>query len=62
MTTQTTPILMFGGADPRCEALLCAIMSTIYERGKGMPFPSILGTLRLVEISLLSEQNEAINA
>ena len=46
-----------GGADARCEALLEAIRAVIYERAMGMPIPSILGVLRLVEHAILEEQS-----
>jgi hypothetical protein len=47
---------LFGGADERCETLLQALRALIYERGAGMPVPSILGVLRILEHELLREQ------
>lgn len=49
-------IILFGGADPRCEALLHAIKDIIYERGSGLPIPSILGVLRIIEHEIVREQ------
>lgn len=47
---------LFGGADPRCEALLQALKTLVYERGSGLPVPSILGVLRILEHEILEEQ------
>ena len=55
------PVPLFGGADQRCVTLLDAVLATVHERGRGMPFPSILGVLRLVETRLISEQLEALD-
>jgi len=41
--------------DPRAEALEAAILATIYERGEGLPFPLVLGVLKLVEHRLIAE-------
>lgn len=49
-------VTLFGGADPRCEALLQAIKALVYERGAGLPVPSILGVLRILEHEILREQ------
>lgn len=35
--------------DPRCQTLLDALAEVLYERGKGLPLPSILGVLHLLE-------------
>jgi hypothetical protein len=45
----------FGGADPRCEALLQALLEVLYERGIGLPIPSILGVLRLIEDRVIKD-------
>ncbi|UMO76008.1 hypothetical protein [Planktothrix phage Pra-JY27] len=50
------PAPIFGGADMRCETLLQALKSLIYERGAGLPIPSIIGTLRILEHEILKEQ------
>jgi hypothetical protein len=47
-------IQLFGG-DKRAEALEAAILKTIYERGDGLPFPLVLGVLKLIEHRLISE-------
>lgn len=47
---------LFGGADPRCEALLQALKALVYARGAGLPVPSIIGVLRILEHELLDEQ------
>ena len=38
--------------DPRCEALLEAVLSVLYERGDGMPIPAVLGVLELAKDSV----------
>ena len=49
--------LLFEG-DKRCEALLGAIKSTVYERGLGLPLPSVVGVLELAKIEILKEQDD----
>lgn len=51
-----SPVDIFGGADLRCEALLQELKSVIYERARGMPIPSIIGTLRILELEIIREQ------
>lgn len=46
MKNKITPL--FDG-DQRCQSLLDALAEVLYERGKGMPLPSTLGVLRLLE-------------
>ena len=41
--------------DARAEALERAILATVYERGEGLPFPLVLGVLRLVERRLIED-------
>ena len=41
--------------DARAEALEQAILATVYERGEGLPFPLVLGVLRLVERRLIED-------
>ena len=53
MSEQVIPL--FGGGDKRAEALEVAILNVIRSRGNGLPFPLVLGVLRLVEHRLLSE-------
>ena len=50
------PVALHGGADMRADALVKAIKALIYERGQGMPIPTILGCLRMVEIEIYAEQ------
>ena len=45
---------LFEG-DMRAEALEQAILATVYERGDGLPFPLVLGVLRLVERRLIED-------
>ena len=40
---------LFGGADPRCEALLQPLKQTTYERGEGLPIPAILGVIDILK-------------
>lgn len=40
---------LFCGADPRCEALLHSLKQTTYERGEGLPIPSILGVIDILK-------------
>lgn len=55
-----TPIPLFGGADQRCLTLLDAVLAVVHERGRGMPFPAVLGVLKLVETRIISEQAEVL--
>jgi hypothetical protein len=48
-------VIRLHEGDKRAEALEAAILKTIYERGDGLPFPLVLGVLRLVEHRLISE-------
>lgn len=52
---------LFGGADLRCEELRKAIKEAIYERGMGMPIPSIIGVIEIVKNEIYQEQNEVNN-
>ena len=47
---------LFGGADQRCRTLLDALMAVIHERGVGLPFPAVIGTIRLLELSVIDNQ------
>jgi|GEM_PF-4173161 len=49
-------VVKLAEGDPRCGTLAEAILELIYERTEGMPFPSILGVLRIVEHKLFEEQ------
>lgn len=48
---------MAAGADLRAGTLTEAILETIRTRGKGMPVPTVLGCLRIVEHTLIAEQS-----
>lgn len=52
-----TVVSLFEG-DQRCERLCDALLELIYERGKGLPFPSVLGVLRIVEQQLITDHLE----
>jgi len=53
MSEQVIPL--FGGGDKRAEALETAILNVIRRRGTGLPFPLVLGVLRLIEHRLIAE-------
>ena len=55
---QTRVVAAFGGADIRCETLLQTLRDVVYERGLGIPVPSVLGVLRLLEHIIIDEQND----
>jgi hypothetical protein len=48
-------IQLYGGGDKRAEVLETAILNVIRSRGNGLPFPLVLGVLRLVEHRLIAE-------
>ncbi len=45
---------LFEG-DKRCQALLEALEKTCYERGAGIPIPSILGILELLKTKIIED-------
>lgn len=47
---------IFGGADLRCEELRKAVKELIYERGSGIPVPSIIGVLEIIKLEIYEEQ------
>ena len=47
---------IFGGADLRCDELRKSIKELIYERGDGMPIPSIIGVLEILKLEIYEEQ------
>ncbi len=51
----TTTTVRLHEGDKRAEALEAAVLAVIYERGHGLPFPLVLGVLRLVEHRLIEE-------
>jgi hypothetical protein len=48
-------VKLFEG-DMRLENLLQALKTRIYEQGDGIPVPSILGVLRILEHEIIKEQ------
>jgi hypothetical protein len=50
---------VFGGADPRCETLFQALRDVVYARGSGIPVPSIIGVLRLLEHRIIRDEENA---
>ena len=58
--TQDAATPLFGGADKRCATLLDALKAVIAERGAGLPFPAVLGTIRLLEMSIIASQTAAV--
>lgn len=51
-------VSLFAGADPRCQILIDALHTVVHERGRGLPIPSILGVLRLLEHTIITEHAE----
>ena len=51
-----TFVVRLHDGDERCETLCQAILALIHERGDGLPFPLIIGTLRIVEQRLFTDQ------
>lgn len=49
---------LFGSNDPRYGELTVAILETIRERGEGLLFVGVLGSLRMVEDQLIQEQKD----
>lgn len=48
---------IFGGADLRCEELRKIIKNIVYERGNGIPVPSIIGVLEIIKLEIYEEQS-----
>ncbi len=48
----------FTKGDPRIENLMQALEDIIYERGKGLQFATIIGTIDLLKLQLLDDQKE----
>jgi len=44
-----------GGGDLRAATLLESLEDVIYERGKGMPIPTIIGVLEILKIDLMKK-------
>ena len=45
----TAPVVSLHTGDQRLQTLLDALAEVLYERGQGLPLPSILGIIRLLE-------------
>ncbi len=54
----TSVKLFSDGADMRCQNLLLALKDIVYERGKGMPVPSVIGTIEILKNDIIREQRE----
>jgi hypothetical protein len=53
-----TDIVKLYIGDKKAETLLDAVLDTVYERGDGMPIPTILGVLDLVKIHIINTETE----
>lgn len=54
-----TAVKLFSdGGDMRCQNLLIALKDIVYERGKGLPVPSIIGTIEILKLDIIKEQGE----
>ena len=58
--TQNMAVPLFGGADKRCVTLLDALKAVIAERGDGLPFAAVLGSIRLLELAVIAAQTAAV--
>lgn len=54
----TAPLQLFP-SDQRLQTLLDALAEVLYERGQGLPLPSILGIIRLLEHEVI--ENAKLN-
>ncbi len=54
-----TTIHLFEG-DKRLETLLDALLEVVYERGNGLPTPSVLGVVKLLEHEIITNAMEAV--
>ena len=53
LMTKEKKIVRLYENDPRCQALLDSLADVLYERGSGLPLPSTLGVLRLLEYEII---------
>lgn len=58
MTNKDEKIAQLFEGDPRAEVLYEEIERLLYEYGKRMPIPTILGVIRLIEHGLIQEQSK----
>lgn len=54
MKKKTKVIPLFAG-DRRCQTLLDALSEVLYERGQGVPVPSVLGILELLKLDVIED-------
>ena len=45
---------LFQG-DERCETLCQEVLKVVYERGEGLPLPSVIGVLEIVKKEIMDE-------
>jgi len=56
----TTNVVKFMDGDLRIENLMQALEDVIYERGKGLQFATIIGTIDLLKLQLLDNQKATL--
>ena len=59
--SQSAATPLFRGADQRYVTLLEALKAVVVERGGGLPFPAVIGTIRLLELAVIQSQTAAIS-
>ena len=55
----TAPVVSLHTGDQRLQTLYDALAEVLYERGQGLPLPSTLGVLRLLEHEVI--ENAKLN-
>lgn len=58
MAANEDKVMKLFSGDQRLETLFDAVMETLYERGKGLPLPSVLGVLDLVRDQIKEDAKE----
>lgn len=53
-------VIKFTESDLRIKNLMQALEDVIYERGRGLQFATIIGTIDLLKLQLLDNQKENI--
>lgn len=53
-------IIKFAQGDPRIDNLMKALEDVVYERGQGLQFATIIGTIDLLKLQLLDNQKESL--
>ena len=51
-------IIKLHEGDQHSQTLTDAVLEVLYERGEGVPIPSILGVLELVKLHIVNETLE----